>query len=356
MEDLLNWNFGPSGGYGCGESYEKGRDKPTPRVFPPIDEFRTKSLNNAEPVFFLRQFEGYSPLAYLEINQKFAQITGIHWVQSKHAYCKLNLDGDPEEIVYAKYDDDGIFCIAQQNLLDFYMLLTKMVLVRFFEVMRYDDVMSVISGNRRSIDVLDSEHELYFRKLTSYDEKDFLKGTVLRGYQVVRNRRSYKELSGLIEVREAKQYASFIAYDWKHKIVREYSCDPSELGNYFVESDLPFETSPVFFKPEVLSKYKQDPDKYNVKQRSINCRGAWSLKTYDINEAGQVHTYLVYLGYLPYKEQLYWKSFNEPPKASISKRAITTDFMGEWDTSYNPLESLESVLLKFPTVRYKEKH
>jgi hypothetical protein len=354
MEDMLNWNFGPSGGYGYGESYEKGHTRPTPRIFPPLDKFGTRSLNNAEPVFFLRQFEGYSPSAYLEISQKFSQIAGVHWVQSKYAYCRLNLTGDPEEVVYAKYDDDGIFCVSQQHILEFYMLLTKTVLVRFFEVMRYDDVMNLISGNRRSIDVLDPERELYFRKLTSSSE-GILKGTVLRGYQVLRNRRSYKELSGLITGREAKQYALFIAHDWKHNIVREYSCDPAQLGNYFVESDLPYETSPAFFKPEVLSKYKQDPDKYSVKQRSISCRSAWSLKTYDINEAGQVHTYLIYLGHLPYQEQLYWKSFNEPPKASISKRAITTDFMGEWDTSYNPLESLEALLLKFPTVRYKEK-
>jgi len=74
--------------------------------------------------------------------------------------------------------------------------------------------------------------------------------------------------------------------------------------------------------------------------------GSWSLKTYDINEAGQVHTYLVYLGYLPHSEQLYWKSFNEKPKAGISKRALTTDFHGEWDLSYEPLSSLKKTLEK----------
>jgi hypothetical protein len=355
LEDLLNWNFGPSGGYGYGESYEKGRNKPTPRVFPPIDEFRIEALNKAEPIFFLREFQGFTPASYLEINQKFAHISGIHWVQAKQAYCKLISDGEAEEIVYAQDDQDNTICVAQQTVLDFYMLLTKTVLIRFFEVMRYHDVMHAISGKQKSSEALDDEHELYFRKTTSYGEKDLLRATVLRGYQVIRNRRSYKELLNLIELKKKKEYVSFIAYDWKHKKVSECSCDPGKLGSYFVDSDLPFEISPVFFKPEVLSKYKQDPDKYNVKQRSIYCRGAWNLKTYDINEAGQIHTYLVYLGYLPYQEQLYWKSFNEPPKAGISKRAYTTDFKGEWDTSDNPLESLEAVLQKFPTTQFKEK-
>lgn len=102
--------------------------------------------------------------------------------------------------------------------------------------------------------------------------------------------------------------------------------------------------SPAFFKPEVLVKYKTDSEKYRLLGRSISCRGAWSLQTYDINDAGQVHTYLVYLRHLPYEEQLYWKSYNEPPKAAISKRAFTTDFEGTWHLEYDPLDSLMQIV------------
>jgi hypothetical protein len=63
-----------------------------------------------------------------------------------------------------------------------------------------------------------------------------------------------------------------------------------------------------------------------------------------VNEAGQVHTYLIYLSYLPYEEQLYWKSFNEPPKGPISRRAFQTDFKGEWNLEYDPLQSLVQIL------------
>jgi hypothetical protein len=126
--------------------------------------------------------------------------------------------------------------------------------------------------------------------------------------------------------------------------VAEITCDPKSLANYFVESDLPYEITPAFFRPEVLLKYKSQPDKYEVRDRSIACRNAWHLKTYDINEAGQVHTYLTYLGSLPYEEQLYWKSFNEAPKAPISERALTTDFKGEVFVEYDPLASLKQIL------------
>ena len=122
---------------------------------------------------------------------------------------------------------------------------------------------------------------------------------------------------------------------------------PAPQGTQLTTSpnhDLPFELSPAFFKPEVLLKYKADSDKYRLAGRSISCRGAWSLQTYDVNEAGTVYTYLLYLRNLPYEEQLYWKSYNERPKASISQRAFTTDFEGEWHQEYDPLNSLKGVI------------
>ena len=68
-----------------------------------------------------------------------------------------------------------------------------------------------------------------------------------------------------------------------------------------------------FFKPEVLHRDKANPAKYVLTDRNISCKGAWYLKTYDVKSAGQVHTYLGYLGDLPYQEQIYWASINEWP-------------------------------------------
>jgi len=58
-----------------------------------------------------------------------------------------------------------------------------------------------------------------------------------------------------------------------------------------------------------------------------------------VNEAGQVHAYICYLRDLPYNEQLHWQRHNEPPQASISTRAFTTDFAGVFDQQPNPLRS-----------------
>ena len=123
------------------------------------------------------------------------------------------------------------------------------------------------------------------------------------------------------------------------------SCDPAAMASYFdKDSPLPFQTSPVFFNPAVLDRYKADPEKYSLEHRSISCRNSWDLKTYDVNEAGQVHTYIKYLGDLPHSEQIYWRAFNEKPKAWISKRAYTTDFEGSFDEEPDSLRDLQRLL------------
>jgi hypothetical protein len=107
---------------------------------------------------------------------------------------------------------------------------------------------------------------------------------------------------------------------------------------------LPWEISPAFFRTEVLHRFKADPEKYTFDDRSITCRNAWYLKTYDINEAGQVHTYIGYLADLPYDEQLYWQAFNEWPKGPISRRAMQTDIVGDWYLEHEPLSALKHTI------------
>ena len=111
-----------------------------------------------------------------------------------------------------------------------------------------------------------------------------------------------------------EEYESFLAFDWKNREIKEISCSPTALVDYFTESELPYQLTPAFFRPEVLSKFKGDREKYSLTDRSIFCRGSWHLQTYDINAEGQVHTYLVYLGRLPHEEQLHLEQYNEEPK------------------------------------------
>lgn len=351
VDDLLGWNFSPSSGWGYGTiSPGQGRES-EPVLYHPLDDTHSRIFDNCDPVFFLRFFEGHSPKkSYIEINQKLSHIIDVHWSPVRNAYCRIDQNGDFEDIVKIQDNEKGFICAIQRSALDFYMFITNTVLVRVFDFNRCLKEWP-LSWNNRSEEILkDEKSELYAKRVLIKESLKNLDAGFLRGFQIIRNQEPREKLMKILrlETIEPKRYETFIIWDWKNKQIKEWSCDPEKLGNYFVESDLPFFTSPAFFRPEVLLKYKQDPEKYTVGQRRIHCRGAWSLMTYDINKAGQVHTYVGYLGYLPYQEQLYWKSFNEKPKGGISNRAFTTDFMGEWYTESDPLEDLKECLRKFP--------
>jgi len=351
INDLLRWNFSPSSGWGYG-TVNRGPEKENePILYPPLDRTDSKVLDNSDPLFFLRYFDGRpNKKSYVEINQGFAHIAGVHWVSARKAYCRIDQNGDFDEVVKIQEGEKGFICAVKLPALELYMFVTSTVLIRVFDFPRSLRDWSLPKKSREKRILRDKKAEIYANRILVKGPSEKVDASLLRGVQIIRNQQpSLKSIEMSLGGSIAPhQYETFIIWDWKNKQVREWSCDSKGLSNYFEQSDLPYFTSPVFFRPEVLSKYKQDPEKYTVDQRHISCRGAWSLQTYDINDEGQVHTYVGYLGHLPHQEQLYWKAFNENPKGGLSTRALTTDFMGQFYTEPDPLEELKQCLLKFP--------
>ncbi|MFZ2641635.1 MAG: hypothetical protein WA117_11605 [Verrucomicrobiia bacterium] len=345
VKDLLGWNFSPCSGYGYGWSYADG--VPKSHLSEPMVCTGSKILDGSMPIFFLRSFPGAKgDSSYIEIDQRLCHVLGIHWLNDKNAWCRLNELGEIVPIAQCIREGGMSYCTLRREELDFYLFLANACLVRVFDVSRSTNWEIVVHKPLSDDQLTDASKEIYAARAI-HGEADKPTASWLRGFQIIRCGKSREEMLLKLEGKEPREYASYIIWDWKHKSEQEWSSDPNLHGNYFVESDLPFGTSPAFFKPEVLLQYRQDPSRYTIKERHIECRGAWSLQ-YDINEEGQVHVYIYHLSRLPYQEQLHWKAFNERPKAGLSARAIKTDFEAQWDLSYNPLLSLKAVLEKFP--------
>lgn len=338
VDDLLGWSCNPFSSWGLRHGYREGASERQMSIEPPLSSCGSKTLKHGEQLLFIREFDGHrDDRTYVELSQKVAHLLGLHLVPERSAYCRLDENGDFEEVVRIHKLPDGRVVTIKREDLDVLLLMLESSYVLLFYSPRFDPENFTSWGDGPEEHVSLVEESLYYRGRANMGC-----GSYLRGFQVtapVINERLRRRL--MWESPEPKQYATFIVQDWKHGVVHECSCDPAQLGNYFVESDLPLQTSPAFFRPEVLLKYKADPDKYQIEGRSIHCRGAWFLKSYDINEASQVHAYLCDLNLLPYAEQLYWKSFNEAPKAGISARAYKSDFLAQWDTSPDPLASLK---------------
>jgi len=345
IDDLMLWNCDACSGW---SAFTSNHPVPSVGISPPLDGDSSETIAKGEQLIFAREFEGrVGDRHYFEILQKFLQVSGLHYLAERNSYCRLDRHGDVEDVirfieipVEAGQMFGGTIVTVMREVLDRYAMLTDSTIVRTFDFTRTNSFGGWKNGHDATFTQMGG---LFFRihieaRYASY----------IRGCQVVPSQASKADIMDEFHPDSQKnaQYATFIAHDWKNQSVKEISCAPGATANYFTQSDLPFELSPAFFRPEVLSKYKADSDKYRLGERTISCRETWSLQNYDINEAGQVHTYLVYLRHLPYDEQLHWKAHNEEPKGPISHRAFVRDFEGSWEELYDPLESVKEHVRK----------
>ena len=320
----------------------------------PIDSFRCKGLENGEQLVFRRHFHDVDKgPTRTELSQRLVQALDLYWLDEESAYCRLDEEGDIEPIIRVRdlseeaAQPSAMLVTIDAEQLHRYMAVTRTAMVMKFDFTRYvsGDFPGWSDPERGDVDETDLFYHMGVQASASFASGAMIVWPLLTADMLIQ--RANREWEGA-----GKQYATFKAHDWKNKRRAEISCAPTALASYFdKDSDLPFQTTPAFFKPEVLQKYKADPEKYKLEHRSIYARGGWYLKSYDVNEAGQVHAYLYDLANLPYREQLYWQSFNEWPKAGISARAFQTDFEGSFSTVPDPLADLKHEIGKLDKLR-----
>ena len=350
QQDLMQWSFNP---YTSIASYATGGGRKDVWVERGLSGTGTKTLEDAVKLIFGRTFEGWTGpgRTYYEPHQEYAHLTGIHWRPEKRAYCRFNEHGDLEPIVSvtSREDKDSDMALVsfKWEPLEEYLAASDASLVRMFDftLLRRSGFSGGSDGPTQEIN--ESPDFFYRQKvMPGY-------AAYTRGVQIIRPHRAPQAIfTGITDGwfgKKNKQHVEFTAYDWRNKRVTKISTDPAATTNYFEAEGnaLPFELSPAFFRPEVLLKYKADRDKYTVSERDLSCRAAWHLEAIDVNQAGQVHAYICYLCRLPYEEQLHWLSFNEPPKAGISERAVINDFQGKFVSFVQPLRKVLSIVQRW---------
>lgn len=346
-DDLLQWGNNP---YTSIASYVSGGGRKGVWIERGSSNRGSKALDKGTDLVFGRTFEGWSgkDAKYFEVNQEYTHLSGIHWRPEYSSYCQFDDNGDIEHMVSVSMREAvGVTLVSfSWSKLEEYLAVSDSSLVRMFDFTLLDR--NSFSGWPEGVETQGERSASLF-----YRQKLAGSAGYTRGIQIIGIARAAYEIMEDIQNgrmgRRNKQYVEFVASDWRNKRLANISTDPSATTNYFKtdENDLPFELSPAFFRPEVLSKYKTDREKYKVSERGIECRAAWSLRGYDVNEAGQIHAYICDLRALPYTEQLHWLAHNEPPKAGLSARAITNDFKGEFANLMHPREEILSIVRRW---------
>jgi hypothetical protein len=347
-EALIDGDYSASDGWKI--SYDLSQ---TSELIPEL-EGRSGPLGLGEPLYFIRQFKGFKAESedYFEINQQLSTSLGLHWVSEKNSYCSLNRLGESVPEIFMKITTDLSILIIKRSFLDRFLSVTGMVLLRCFEYRKLD-----IDSNSQLLappfEIYPEDPNFCFKKYL-FGKQGSNNGFFIRGYNIVHYKKSYIQ----IEQEEADAEnnnapLNFIIKDIKNEGKKiTTSLKRENLASYFEESNKPWGSSPVFFKSDVLNKYKQDPEKYTILERTITCRGGWRLQ-YDINAQGQVHAMAVHLIDLPYSELCYWFSFNAEPKGDISERSYQTDFLGKVSTELGLINKLKQALVNLTEIKIK---
>lgn len=126
-----------------------------------------------------------------------------------------------------------------------------------------------------------------------------------------------------LEIFEDNKFADFvISTDENTGEDVTFTCDENKLANYFgANPKAPNFLTPVFFNRAVLNKYKTDTQNYEINDGYIKYLDEWLLP-FTVNKENKVIAWLGDLGRIPYKEQLYWKQENIPPKGDIEQNFV----------------------------------
>ncbi|MDE2804136.1 MAG: hypothetical protein OXN18_03215 [Gemmatimonadota bacterium] len=340
--DLLQWSSHPGPVASYSTSFDNG-----PFTIVRGNSFHgSKLLAAATRLVYPRKLVGLKTddSYYMEVFQEYLHLSECHWRPERGAYCRFDDNGDFDPIISVSVKEAGVTLVSfSREDLEEYLAASDSLLVRFFDfTLTRPDCLDWPDFAPPAVH--DSNPELVFKQRIF---PGF--GSWARGYQFahlcprdeVWARQRERWVGG-----GAEEGVEFWAEDLRNGTTTRISTRSGGTVNYFngEGTTLPHELSPAYFRPEVLNKYTTDPDKYTVENRSIHCRGAWTLRGYGVNDAGQVSAYICYLSNLPYQEQLYWQSFNEKPKAGLPDDIVRPDFHGQWPSSDPPLSRVEYVL------------
>ena len=347
IDDLLHWNGDAYGGsWGVVIS---GTDA----WIEPLKGFTGETMKKGDQLVFIRDFVGVNEHPpYVELLQKLVHVCEMHFVEELGAWCKL-VQGKKTPVARVAWDEGKCVVLLHRDIIATYASLSRMTLVRMFDCPRYNS-QKFIGWHDIAPQKMPAKNNIHYNRR-------FMHGyaSCSRGIQLIDIAIPIKEIVNKffnIDHNENRKYEKLVVLDWRNRKISEVSCAPDAAVNYFTDSDLPFELSPAFFDQEVLLRYKSDSKRYKVTENEINCRGAWSLP-YDTNAAGQVYAYLLDLRQLPFKEQSYWKIFNEKPlvtnlnqkplqllKETLSDSSFKAHFLGSWEFKLGLLQSLKGML------------
>ena len=313
--------------------------------------YKTNLLGDGlESLLYHREFYGVKP-NYVELSQEFILLNNLRFDLASKSYFAMYDDGETEEAVRYK---DNITIEIKTKYLKKYAAAKQMALVLFFDIRtKFDGCLS-----NYGLKEFSSQHKtnsLYYELWGG----DF-KAAQEYAYSALMGKKIFMpapvEKCGYWPYEKEKSYEKFIIGVDENGDNVYYSCDPNGLGNYYgANPGAPMYLTPIYFKREVLKKYIDKPELYDVKDGHLWCKGLWNIEI-DNHHKNCVCAYLGDLGRdLPENEQSHWKSYNIIGEEGISPVSFQRDFLC-MPTDSNMPDHRFQLLFKEVSEGWKEKY
>lgn len=313
-----------------------------------LQYLRFGNSDGIEPLVVDRSFSG-SRDDYLEISEEFRLFHNLYHDRQRDEYIKMDEGGN--EIVVAVVEPK-LVKIRMKELRQFLaikeMYLSIQVDCAVYSRYRLEELGITADGR-------DLKQDLACWNL-SISSTDIIGGPGRRTLSSLQGKRLIAPLpkanSGFGDFAEPGgcQYVDYIIRMDDHGNDVVHTCDPDALANFFGRNrGAAHEVTPVSFRRQVLDKYYQEPSKFKIEDGYLSCASLWDLRI-DNHHDDKVCVLLRDLAYLPFSEQLHWRSYNFASASGYSEVAVRRNFLAEWVESDQPEHAFQEKYLELTRV------
>jgi hypothetical protein len=273
--------------------------------------YRRFTVEGIEPLIYHRSFYGIKE-EYLELSEEFRLYFNLyeeHKSNNEKKYIHIDENGDEEVIAIISENKVSV----RVDYIKEYISVRNMFLAIYFDLTRLAEKTLEELSLKEINKTNKGKYYIFCQSTKNFNSLDSKSAGFITGKILIPPIKNYKPKSF-----EEEKYEKFIIGIDSNGNEKYLSC---KRRRYY----------PVYFKREVLDKYYNNPDKFTVEDGLIKAKGLWSLRV-DNNHPEYIIVFLGELGMLPYKEQLYWKSYNvvPSPNGGVSKSFYSRYVMGEF--------------------------
>lgn len=281
-----------------------------------------------------------------ELRQEFVMYHDAHYDADRDQWIALDEAGQ-DIVVARRFERENAECgieVSTHATRDF-LTSGPWLLVRCHDHSRSTERLELPDDETFIEEHIQDDGERFYEIWVRNDISDDATMSTLLGFDIVR---AYSEVpkSRRWWDPERREYEEFIIGIDEAGNNLLHTCDSRELIGLYSQTDGVQGLTPVYFKADVLDKYRDDTDRYGGEPGVF---GIWGLD-YEINDEGLVQVWLKDLGDIPHSEQQHWRAFNVPPAGGVPEERIARDFRLEPMPSRSPAERFHEAYHKLTEV------